>query len=115
MKFQIKRIYDPPGEDDGYRVLIDRLWPRGVSKENAQLDEWNKQVTPTPELRKWFDHKEERFQEFEFRYREELKNQTEELDKLRSIAKSEQVTLLYAAKSPTINHATILLNVLMGR
>ncbi len=115
MNFSIKRIYDKPGENDGYRILVDRLWPRGVSKDKAELDEWNKEITPTPELRKWFDHKEERFQEFNLRYREELKAKEDELNRLREIAKSEPVTLLYAAKSPTINHAIILKAVLMGQ
>lgn len=112
-EFKIKRIYDTPSESDGYRVLVDRLWPRGVSKKAANLDEWIKEVAPSPELRKWFDHKEERFKEFEWRYREELKDKKEELDKLRQSAKNETVSLLYAAKSPEINHAVVLKDVLL--
>lgn len=112
-EFKIKRIYDIPSENDGYRVLIDRLWPRGVSKKASNLDEWNKEVAPSPELRKWFDHKKERFKEFEWKYREELKDKKEELDKLKQIAKNETVSLLYAAKSPEINHAVVLKNVLL--
>ena len=71
-KIKIKRIYEQSSADDGYRVLVDRLWPRGVSKKDANLDEWNKEIAPSTELRKWFDHKEERFDEFACRYREEL-------------------------------------------
>lgn len=111
----VKRIYDPPSEEDGYRVLVDRLWPRGVSKARAQLDEWNREVTPSPDLRKWFGHQEERFEEFALKYREELLSKDEELDKLRQIAQHETLTLLYAAKSPTINHALILKDVLDKR
>lgn len=61
---KIKRIYDKPSDDDGYRILVDRIWPQGISKKDANLNEWNKEVTPSAELRKWFDHKEERFDEF---------------------------------------------------
>ncbi len=63
-KIKIKRIYDEPTDGDGYRVLVDRLWPRGISRKDSRLDEWNKEIAPSPELRKWFDHKEKRFQEF---------------------------------------------------
>jgi len=110
---QIKRIYDEPSEDDGYRVLVDRLWPRGVSKASAHLDEWNKEVAPSTELRKWFDHKEERFNDFAILYQEELLVKEDELIKLREISKSENVTLLYGAKDPKINHAIVLKKVLL--
>lgn len=109
---KIKRIYEEPDKDDGYRVLIDRVWPRGISKEFAALDEWNKKVTPSTELRKWFGHDPERFEEFRILYQEELKYQDEELKRLKSIADKQNLTLLYAAKDPEINHATILLDVL---
>lgn len=111
----IKRIYDEPSDNDGYRVLVDRLWPRGVSKIIAHLDEWNKEVAPSTELRKWFDHKAERFDEFAKLYRKELIIKEKELDRLRAIVKSKPVTLLYAAKNPKINHAIILKNVLTKR
>lgn len=112
-KIKIKRIYDEPTDDDGYRVLVDRLWPRGVSKKDASLDEWNKEIAPSPELRKWFDHKEERFQEFGRLYREELIAKTKELHRLKILAKKEAVTLLYGAKDPAINHAVVLKELLM--
>ena len=111
-KIKIKRIYDEPSDDDGYRILVDRLWPRGVSKDDAKLDEWDKEIAPSSELRKWFDHKEERFEEFSKRYREELKDKENELGKLREIAKKETLTLLYAAKNSEINQAVVLKEVL---
>ena len=84
----IKRVYDDKSKDDGYRVLIDRLWPRGVSKKDAHFDEWLKELAPSTELRKWFDHKPERFDEFRKRYKEELQSHKDDLDKLRSKTKS---------------------------
>lgn len=109
----IKRIYDAPSENDGVRILVDKLWPRGVSKEKASLDEWNKELPPSAELRKWFDHKPERFEAFAYKYAEELLLKTVELDRIRLLAKSDHVSLLYGAKSPTINHAVILQNILL--
>jgi uncharacterized protein YeaO (DUF488 family) len=109
----IKRIYDEPTDSDGYRVLVDRLWPRGVSKKDARLDEWDKEIAPSPELRKWFDHKEERFQEFSRLYREELTAKPKELNRLKALAKREVVTLLYGAKDPAINHAVVLKKLLI--
>lgn len=109
---KIKRIYDSPEPGDGYRVLIDRLWPRGVSKEKAMIDEWNKTIAPSAGLRKWFGHKPELFNEFKKRYKNELRSATEELKRLKSIARKQNLTLLYAAKDPEINHATVLLEVL---
>ena len=112
MHVQVKRIYDTPSESDGYRVLVDRLWPRGVSKEHAQLDTWFKDIAPSPELRQWFDHKPERFEEFTIRYREEL-DHNPAVAELRDIITSHQkVTLLYAAKDPSVNHAVVLLDYL---
>lgn len=111
----IKRIYDEPSDNDGYRILVDRLWPRGVSKIIAHLDEWNKEVAPSTELRKWFDHKEERFDEFTKLYRDELAAKEKELNRLWAITKMEPLTLLYGAKDPKINHAVILKNVLLKR
>lgn len=108
----IKRVYDDKSKDDGYRVLIDRLWPRGVSKEVAHFDEWLKELAPSTELRKWFDHKPERFEEFRKRYKKELQGHKDELDKLRIKAKSEKLTLLYAAKDTDMNNAVILKEVL---
>ena len=105
---KIKRIYDNPSDDDGYRILVDRIWPRGISKKDANLDEWDKEIAPSTELRKWFDHKEERFDEFGRLYREELMTKTEELNRLKTHAKREVITLLYGAKNPVINHAVVL-------
>lgn len=111
----IKRVYDEKSKDDGYRVFIDRLWPRGVSKEDAHFDEWMKELAPSTELRKWFDHKPERFEEFSKRYKKELKEQREELDKLRELAKSKKITLLFAAKDSEMNNAVVIRDVLMGK
>ncbi|GAB1404078.1 MAG: DUF488 domain-containing protein [Lentimicrobiaceae bacterium] len=109
---KIKRIYDEALKDDEYRVLIDRLWPRGISKEDAALDEWNKELSPSTELRKWFDHTPERFEEFSRRYRQELEEQQDELKRLYSLAKSKQITLLYAARDEEMNNAVVLRKVL---
>ena len=104
----IKRIYDEAAADDGYRVLVDRLWPRGVSKERAQLDEWLKDVAPSPDLRVWFGHEASRFDEFSARYEEELLHNSG-VEHLREIIKQHQkVTLLYGAKDPKVNHAVVL-------
>ena len=105
---QIKRIYEDVSENDGYRVLVDRLWPRGVSKEAAQLDEWNKRISPSPELRKWFDHDPEKFGEFKKRYKTELADREAVIDELFEHADGQKLTLLYAAKDETHNHAIVL-------
>lgn len=104
----IKRVYDNKTADGSYRILVDRLWPRGVRKIDLQIDEWNKEITPSPELRKWFDHKKERFEEFSKLYIQELMANTDEVNRLKIMAKTEDVTLLYGAKDPEINHAVIL-------
>lgn len=106
--FQIKRIYDESSDEDGYRVLVDRLWPRGVSKEAAQLNEWLKEITPSPELRKWFDHDLDKFEEFKKKYETELAEKQEPVEKLLDIADNQRVTLLYAAKDESHNHAIVL-------
>ncbi len=108
----IKRIYEDSSKNDGYRILVDRLWPRGVSKEEANLDEWDKNIAPSTELRKWFDHKEERLQEFTLRYKEELMSQKDALNRILKIAQTQKVTLLYGAKDPEINQAVVLKNIL---
>lgn len=104
----IKRIYENASEKDGYRILVDRLWPRGVSKEEAKLDEWLKDIAPSTELRKWFDHIEERFPEFSKRYEAELDLKNVEIERLRAIAKKQQLTLLYSAKNEEFNQAVVL-------
>jgi uncharacterized protein YeaO (DUF488 family) len=105
----LKRAYEPPAKGDGSRILVDRLWPRGLSKKKAALDGWMKDVAPSPALRKWFDHKPERFQEFAKRYRAELKANPA-LEELRDL--KGKVTLIYGARDPKINHAVVLAKVL---
>lgn len=109
----IKRIYDSKVNDGTYRILIDRLWPRGIKKVDLQIDEWNKEISPSPELRKWFDHKEANFEEFTKGYIQELNSKKGEVQRLRSIAQKKPLTLLYGAKSLKINHAIILKNYLL--
>lgn len=109
---KLKRIYEKPAPQDGYRVLIDRLWPRGVSKEDAALDEWNKNVSPSTNLRKWFDHQPELFEQFSKKYKEELLQHTDDLEKLKSISETQELTLLYASKDEVNNHSVVLLDVL---
>ncbi|MCM2466568.1 DUF488 domain-containing protein [Methanoculleus oceani] len=103
-----KRIYAEPSEDDGARVLVDRLWPRGVSKEEARLDRWEKDLAPGNELRRWFGHDPAKWEEFLRRYRAELEGKEEALDRLRQEANDATVTLLYAAKDEEQNNAVAL-------
>lgn len=112
---QIKRVYEDKSKNDGHRILIDRLWPRGVSKEDAHFDEWMKELAPSTELRKWFDHKPERFEEFSKRYKKELAEKKELLDKLKELAKKRKVTLLFAAKDTEINNAVVIKDILMRK
>lgn len=112
---QLKRVYEDKSKDDGYRVFVDRLWPRGVSKEDVHFDEWMKELAPSTELRKWFDHKPERFEEFSKRYKKELAEQKELLDKLKELAKKKKVTLLFAAKDTEINNAVVIKDILMRK
>ncbi|WP_417602241.1 DUF488 domain-containing protein [Owenweeksia hongkongensis] len=106
---EIKRIYEEPSEDGGYRVLVDKLWPRGVSKTDAKLDKWWKEIAPSTELRKWFDHDPEKWDDFSKSYTQELKNYTNEIeDFLKNIDQRKRVTLLYGAKDENHNHALVL-------
>lgn len=107
-----KRIYERPAGTEGRRILVDRLWPRGISKAKAKLDGWAKDVAPSPALRKWFDHRPDRFAEFRKRYRTELKGNPA-LEKLRAL--TGKVTLLYGAHDPEVNHAVVLAQVLKPR
>lgn len=108
MTLRTKRIYDDAEAADGFRVLVDRLWPRGVSKERAALDEWLKEVAPSPDLRTWFDHRADRFREFADRYVAEL-DTNPAADELREIiGKHPTVTLVYAAKDEKVNHVVVL-------
>jgi uncharacterized protein YeaO (DUF488 family) len=103
-----KRVYDPAEPNDGYRVLIDHVWPRGVSRQRAKLDEWARELAPTGELRRWFDHLPERFDEFRSRYRDELKDEREHIEDLRHRARKEPVTIVYAARDREHNNAVVL-------
>lgn len=111
---RIKRIYDPPDPDDGYRILIDHVWPRGVSKQRAQLDEWARELAPSDELRRWFDHVPERFEQFRARYAEELAGQADRVAKLSARAESGRVTILYAARDREHNNAVVLAELVRG-
>ncbi|MDY4040960.1 MAG: DUF488 family protein [Collinsella sp.] len=109
---EIKRIYEGVAPEDGERVLVDRLWPRGVSRDRAHLDAWNKDVAPSPELRKWFGHDPERLHAFAARYRDELAASGAAAafaEHCREVAAAGgRVTLLYAARDPQVNHALVL-------
>jgi uncharacterized protein YeaO (DUF488 family) len=107
-----KRIYDPPSPDDGFRVLIDGLWPRGMSRERAALDEWARELAPSEGLRRWYGHAPERFDEFGRRYRIELEGQSERLAELRRLARSGPVTILFAARDAAHSNATVVTDVL---
>lgn len=106
--FHTKRIYDPPAATDGARVLVDRLWPRGISKDTAKLTLWQKEAAPSTALRQWFHQHLDRWQEFSDRYRVELGNNTEALAALYELRKQGRVTLLYASRDENRNHAQVL-------
>ena len=110
-----KRIYDPPRADDGYRVLIDRVWPRGVARTRAKLDDWMRELAPSTELRHWFNHDPGRFKQFRTRYRRELREHAAQLDELRRRASEGSVTLLYAARDQEHNNALVLAELLRER
>jgi uncharacterized protein YeaO (DUF488 family) len=105
---RIRRVYDPPAAEDGRRVLVDRLWPRGLSRERARIDEWLNEIAPSDSLRRWFGHDPARWEAFRQRYREELNGHGELLDRLRSEAREMTVTLLFAAKDEVHNNAVVL-------
>lgn len=112
---RLKRAYVPVEPDDGVRILIDRLWPRGVSKAKAALDDWMKEIAPSTELRQWFGHDPERWPEFQRRYKSELKQHAEELDRIRALAKKQTVTLVYSAHDEEHNDAVVLKDVLLKK
>jgi uncharacterized protein YeaO (DUF488 family) len=112
MALRLKRAYEPAEPSDGYRVLIDRLWPRGVSKDEARLDEWARELGPSTELRRWFGHEPAKFDEFRRRYLEELAARTEKLEELRRRARREAVTLVYSARDTEHNDAVVLFELL---
>lgn len=107
-KIILKRVYEPASENDGYRLLVDRLWPRGISKANAKIDEWNKELAPSTELRKWFDHIPERFEEFSAKYNIELQAHKEMLIRVAELSKEKQLCLLFGAKDEQHNQAVVL-------
>jgi uncharacterized protein YeaO (DUF488 family) len=111
---RLKRVYEPPSKEDGYRVLVDRLWPRGLSKEKAKADIWMKEIAPSDGLRKWFSHDPARWEEFRERYAKELEKKSGLLKELRALLKEKKtITLLYAAKDVEHNNA-VALSMLLG-
>ncbi len=113
---RVRRAYDPAEDQDGKRVLVDRLWPRGMKKVDAHLDEWSKDVGPSTELRKWYGHEPAKFEEFSRRYLAELDDpaRAEALDHLRELADGHRLTLLTATKNPDISEAAVLAAILRG-
>lgn len=112
MDVRLKRAYDPATSADGYRLLIDRLWPRGISRARAELDNWEPELAPSTELRQWFGHQPERFAEFRRRYMEELQSQRARLTSLRRRARDGTLTLVYSARDAEHNDAVVLAEVL---
>jgi len=112
LDIRIKRAYEPPSSADGTRVLVDRLWPRGLKKADAHVAQWLKEVAPSNELRKWFGHDPARWEEFRRRYKAELAQAPDRLDELRVLARGRRVTLLFAAKDEAHNDAVVLRDVL---
>ncbi len=108
LDLRVKRIYEDPEPADGTRILVDRLWPRGVSKEAAALDRWMKEIAPSHALRKWFHADSDRWEEFVKRYTGELEDEPELVSELRGLASEGTVTLLYGARDTTRNHALVL-------
>lgn len=115
MDIRIKRVYEAPAKDDGYRILVDRLWPRGISKEEAHMDEWLKEIGPSNELRIWFGHEPPKYLEFKKRYEQELHGQPELLKHIRDLAKKQRLTLVYSAKDEEHNQAVVLRGVLLAK
>ncbi|MGH6977597.1 MAG: DUF488 domain-containing protein [Stellaceae bacterium] len=114
-RVQLKRAYDPPSSRDGMRVLVDRLWPRGVRKAKARIDLWLRDVAPSATLRQWFGHDPARWSEFRRRYRAELKRQPEALARLRMLARQGRITLVFGARDARRNQAVVLKELLAGR
>lgn len=111
---QVRRAYDDPAHNDGTRILVDRMWPRGVSKDKAELDDWLKELAPSSDLRKWYSHDPDKFEEFSRRYRDELKDDDHAaaLEQLKEYAKKGKLTLITASKRDDISDATVLKQVL---
>jgi uncharacterized protein YeaO (DUF488 family) len=112
---RIRRVYDPPNSDDGLRILVDRLWPRGMSKAKVKADAWPKELAPSTALRRWYAHDPEHREEFRRRYRDELQQRSDDLAKLRAAVRGRKVTLLTATRELELSHAEVLREVLMRR
>ena len=112
---RLKRAYNSAGSGDGTRILVDRLWPRGVRKADAAIDVWAKDIAPSPALRRWFGHDPARWHEFRRRYSEEIHRRRDRLDELRTLAQNGRVTLVFAARDEVHNDAVVLREVLLGR
>ncbi|EAQ36809.1 hypothetical protein NB311A_16117 [Nitrobacter sp. Nb-311A] len=111
----VKRAYEAPATNDGTRILVDRLWPRGLRKTDAAIDRWIKDIAPSTGLRKWFGHDPARWQEFRQRYADEIQEHADALDELRTCARAGRITLVFAAHDETHNNAVVLRDVLLGR
>jgi len=109
---KIKRVYDPPSPEDGKRVLVDQLWPRGIRKEDAAIDEWPKEIAPTVEIRRWFGHDPAKYEEFKQRYAMELDDKADLIDRIKNEARRGTVTLLFSARDIEHNNATVLKEIL---
>ncbi len=112
LDIRLKRAYEPPSAEDGVRVLVDRLWPRGLRKSDAAIDRWLKEIAPSTALRRWFGHDPGRWSEFRRRYRTELSGQAELVSELRALARKRPVTLIYAARDERHNEAVVLRDIL---
>ena len=108
MPILIKRVYEPPDKKDGYRVLVDRVWPRGIKKENAHIEEWVKAIAPSNDLRKWYGHDPEKWPEFKRRYFKELEDYSQEVEQLAKRASETTVTFLFSSKENRLNNAVAL-------
>ncbi|MBK5199805.1 MAG: DUF488 domain-containing protein [Methyloceanibacter sp.] len=112
---KLKRAYEAPAPDDGMRILVDRLWPRGLSKQRAAIDQWMKDISPSTELRKWFGHDPSRWDEFRRRFAKEVHQHPELLEQLRSLARKGPITLVYSARDEAHNDAVELRHLILGR
>ena len=115
MSLAIKRVYEPVSPKDGYRILVDRLWPRGLSKDRAAVDLWLKDIAPSTELRRWFGHDPGKWSEFRRKYSAELATHAEDVAQIRKLAKRRRVTLVYGARDTEYNDAVVLLGYLEPR
>lgn len=115
MQIALKRVYDPPEDGDGTRILVDRLWPRGINRERARLDLWLKEIAPSDGLRRWFGHEPDKWPEFQRRYRAELKTLGAAVEILREQIAAGPCTLVYAARDPRHNNAVVLRDYLRGK